>query len=149
MERTLVIVKPDGVQRGLVSEVLGRIERRGLKLIGLKLTRIERALAEQHYGVHKGKPFYDGLVEYITSGPVVVAAFEGPSAIEAVDKTVGSTNPAQAPAGTIRGDFGVAIDRNLVHRSDSVENGQSEVELFFSANELMSYARDIDRWIFG
>jgi nucleoside-diphosphate kinase len=149
MERTLVIVKPDGVQRGLAGEILGRIERRGLKLIGLKLTQIERPLAEQHYGVHQGKPFYAALVEYITSGPVVVAAFEGPSAIEAVDKTVGSTNPAQAPAGTIRGDFGVAIDRNLVHRSDSVENGQHEVALFFSAVELMSFDRGLDRWIFG
>jgi nucleoside-diphosphate kinase len=149
MERTLVIVKPDGVQRGLASEVLGRIERRGLKLIGLKLMQIERSLAVQHYGVHQGKPFYEGLVDYITSGPVVVAAFEGPSAIDAVDKTVGPTNPAQAPAGTIRGDFGVAIDRNLVHRSDSAENGNKEVALFFSPSELLSYTRDIDRWIFG
>ena len=149
MERSLVIVKPDGVQRGLASEVLGRIERRGLKLIGLKLMRIERHLAERHYAVHQGKPFYESLVSYITSGPVVVAAFEGPSAIEAIDKTVGGTNPAQAPAGTIRGDFGVTIDRNLVHRSDSVENGAQEVSLFFSDDELLSYTRDIDRWIFG
>jgi nucleoside-diphosphate kinase len=149
MERTLVIVKPDGVQRGLSSEVLGRIERRGLKLIGLKMMQIEHDLAQRHYAVHQGKPFYDSLVSYITSGPVVVAAFEGPSAIEAVDKTVGGTNPAQAAAGTIRGDFGVTIDRNLVHRSDSVDNGAQEVALFFGDHELMSYGRDIDRWIFG
>ena len=149
MERSLVIVKPDGVQRGLISEILGRIERRGLRLIGLKMSSISVELAEQHYAVHHGKPFYADLVAYITSGPVVIAAFEGPSAIEAIDKTVGSTNPTQSPAGTIRGDFGVAIDRNLVHRSDSVENGAREVDLFFDAAELMTYERAIDRWIFG
>jgi nucleoside-diphosphate kinase len=147
VERTLVIVKPDGVQRGLISEVLGRIERRGLKLVGLKLTRIDQGLAERHYGIHKGKPFYEGLVSYITSGPVVVAAFEGPSAIEIVRNTVGATNPVQAAAGTIRGDFAVSIGRNLVHASDSPENGQHEVGLFFDAGELVDWEPSLTSWI--
>ncbi len=147
MERTLIIVKPDGVQRGLVSEILGRFEQRGLKLVALKLMQIDRSLAEQHYAVHQGKPFYEGLVEYITSGPVVVSVLEGPSAIDAVRTTVGATNPATAAPGTIRGDLGITIGRNLVHASDSVENGVREVELFFGKDGLISYTRSLDAWI--
>jgi nucleoside-diphosphate kinase len=148
MERTLIIVKPDGVQRGLISEVLGRFEKRGLKIVGLKLMQIDRSLAEQHYGEHKGKPFFDGLVSYITSGPVVVGVLEGPSAVSAVRKTVGATKPQEAEAGTIRGDLGITIGRNLVHASDSVESGERETSIFFQESELISYDRSLDQWIF-
>lgn len=147
MERTLIIVKPDGVQRGLVSEVLGRFEKRGLKLVALKLMQIDRSLAEQHYAVHQGKPFYAGLVDYITSGPVVVSVLEGPQAVDAVRNTLGSTNPAEAAPGTIRGDLGITIGRNLVHASDSVENSDKEVKLFFGDDGLVSYDRSLDSWI--
>lgn len=148
MERTLIIVKPDGVQRGLIGEVLGRFEQRGLKLIGLKLMQVDRALAEQHYGEHQGKPFFEGLVNYITSAPVVVGVLEGPSAVSAVRKTVGATKPQEAEAGTIRGDLAITIGRNLVHASDSVESGQRETGIFFQESELVSYDRALDPWIF-
>jgi nucleoside-diphosphate kinase len=148
MERVLIIVKPDGVQRGLIGEVLNRLERRGLKFVALKFMQIDRALAERHYSDHVGKPFYAGLVEYITSGPVVVGVVEGPDALAIVDATVGKTNPVQAPTGTIRGDFGVSIGRNLIHRSDTPENAQKEIDLYFRPEELVSYTRATDRWIF-
>jgi nucleoside-diphosphate kinase len=147
MERTLIIVKPDGVERGLVSEVLGRFEKRGLKLVALKLMQIDRSLAEQHYAEHQGKGFYEDLVGYITSGPVVVSVFEGPSAIDAVRKTVGATKPAEAEPGTIRGDLGITIGRNLVHASDSIESSEKEVKLFFGDGGLISYGRSLDEWI--
>ncbi|HUG14046.1 MAG TPA: nucleoside-diphosphate kinase [Thermomicrobiales bacterium] len=147
IERTLIIVKPDGVQRGLIGEIIQRLERRGLKLIALKLTRIDRPLAERHYGVHKDRPFYEGLVQYITSGAVVVGVLEGPSAIAAVDATVGKTHPVEAATGTIRGDLALSIGRNLIHRSDSAGAARSEIDLFFRPDELISYARDTDRWI--
>lgn len=142
-----MIVKPDGVQRGLTGEILKRLEQRGLKFIGLKMIRIDRALAEQHYGIHKGKGFYESLVSYITSGPVVVAVVEGPSAVAAVRTTVGKTNPAEADAGTIRGDFAVSIGRNLIHASDSPENAVKEINLFFSAAERLAWDRSADAWI--
>lgn len=147
MEQTLIIVKPDGVQRGLIGEIIRRIEQRGLKFAGMKLIQIDRELAERHYGVHKGKGFYEGLVSYITSGPVVVAVVEGPSAVAAVRKTVGKTNPVEAEAGTIRGDFAITIGRNLIHASDSPENAVNEVNLFFSPSELVSWTRSTDDWI--
>ncbi|MCL6647577.1 MAG: nucleoside-diphosphate kinase [Chloroflexi bacterium] len=147
MERTLIIVKPDGVQRGLVGAILERFERRGLKLVGLKLMRIDRSLAEQHYAEHVGKGFYEGLVAYITAGPVVVGVLEGPDAIEAVRATVGATNPVKAAAGTIRGDFGLAVGRNLVHASDSPASARREVALFFREEELLSYTRSSDPWL--
>ncbi len=147
-EQSLVIIKPDGVQRGIATTILERLERRGLKLVGLKLMRVSRELAEQHYGVHKGKPFYEGLVSYITSGPVVVAAFEGPNAIAAIRATMGATNPSQAAPGTIRGDFALDIERNLIHGSDSPESAAHEVQLFFGG-DVLSYGRDTDRWILG
>lgn len=142
-----MIVKPDGVQRGLTGEILQRLERRGLKFVGLKMMWIDRALAEQHYGIHKGKGFYESLVSYITSGPVVVAVVEGPSAVAAVRTTVGKTNPAEADAGTIRGDFAVSIGRNLIHASDSPENAVKEINLFFSAAERLAWDRSADAWI--
>jgi len=147
LERTLVIVKPDGVQRGLVGEIVGRLERRGLKIVGLELRQIERPLAERHYAEHEGKGFYDSLVDYITSGPVVVAVFEGPDAIAVTRLTVGATRPAAAAPGTIRGDFGLTVGRNLIHASDGPESAVREVQLFFEDQELPSWSRDIERWV--
>lgn len=147
MERTLVIVKPDGVQRGLIGQSLGRLEARGLKLVGMKMMAISRELAERHYGIHRGKPFFDGLINYITSAPVVVAVFEGKDAIAVVRSAVGATNPVQAAPGTIRGDLAVEIGRNLIHASDSPETSQTEVALFFEDKELVSWSRDSERWI--
>jgi nucleoside-diphosphate kinase len=148
MERTLVLVKPDAMQRGLASEILGRLERRGLRLVGLKLLQVDRALAERHYGEHVGKPFYEGLVGYITSFPIIAACFEGTRAVEAVRNAMGKTNPVEAAPGTIRGDFGLEIGRNLVHGSDSPESAQREIALFFEPTELVNVVRDIDPWVF-
>jgi nucleoside-diphosphate kinase len=147
MERTLILVKPDGVQRGLMGEIIGRFERRGLKLVGMKFIQMSTELAERHYAVHKGRPFYTDLVEYITSGPVVAMAWEGKEAIKAARNTIGATSPADANAGTIRGDLGMEIGRNLVHGSDSAENGLKEVGLFFSADELVAWDRVTEVWI--
>ena len=148
MERTLVLIKPDAMQRGLASEVLGRLERRGLRLIGLKLLQVDRDLAERHYGEHAGKPFFEGLVGYITSCPIIAACFEGTDAVEAARSTMGKTNPREAAPGTIRGDFGLEIGRNLVHGSDSSESAQRELDLFFQPDELLNVSRDIDPWVF-
>jgi nucleoside-diphosphate kinase len=148
LERTLVLVKPDAMQRGLAGEVLARLERRGLRIAGLKLLQVDRALAERHYGEHAGKPFYEGLVNYITACPIIAAAFEGTDAVEAVRATMGSTNPRQAAPGTIRGDLGLEIGRNLIHGSDSRESAERELALFFRPEELASYRRDVDRWVF-
>ena len=147
MERTLVIVKPDGVQRGLIGSILGRLERRGLRFAALKLMQITPELAARHYAVHKGKPFYEGLIEFITSGPVVVAVVEGHNAIDIVRKTMGATNPAQAEPGTIRADFGLEIGRNLVHGSDGPETAAYEIPIFFGEGEILSYQRAVDGWI--
>jgi nucleoside-diphosphate kinase len=147
MERTLILVKPDGVQRGLVGEIIGRFERRGLKLEGMKFIHMSQELAERHYAVHKGRPFYEDLVIYITSGPVVAMSWAGKDAVKAARNTIGATNPAEAGAGTIRGDLGMEIGRNLVHGSDSVENGQKEVNLFFAADELVAWDRVTGPWI--
>lgn len=147
-ERTLILVKPDAMQRGLAGEVLGRFERRGLRVVGLKLMQVDDALARRHYGEHEGKPFFAGLVEYITSSPVIAAVLEGTSAISVVRAAIGSTDPAQAAPGTIRGDFGLERGRNLVHASDSEASAQREIGLFFQPAELIGWARDTDRWIF-
>jgi nucleoside-diphosphate kinase len=147
MERTLILVKPDGVQRGLMGQIVGRFESRGLKLIGMKFIQMSEEMAAQHYAVHQGKPFYEGLVSYIVSGPVLAMAWEGNGAIAAARSTMGATNPVAAAPGTIRGDFGMEIGRNLVHGSDSPENGVTEVALFFSDAELVSWNRDSDSWI--
>ena len=148
MERTLIIVKPDAVQRGLTGEVIRRFEARGLRIVGMKVMQVSRELAEKHYAVHQGKPFFNGLVDYIVSSPVVVIALEGTNAIEAARGTIGATNPAKAGAGTIRGDFGLEIGRNLVHGSDSPENGLIEIANFFTEAELISWGRVTDPWIF-
>ena len=147
MERTLIIVKPDAVQRGLVGPIITRFEQRGLRTIGIKLVQITRHLAERHYAVHKGKPFYEGLLDYITSGPVVVMALEGPRAIAVARATMGATRPVEASPGTIRGDFGLEVGRNLVHGSDGAETARFELCLFFDESELVSWTRDTDRWI--
>ena len=147
MERTLILVKPDGVQRGLAGEIIGRFERRGLKLVGMKFMQMSQALAEDHYGVHKERPFYQSLVSYIISGPIVAMVWEGNDAIAAARSTMGATNPVAAAPGTIRGDFGMEIGRNLVHGSDSPENAAKEVALFFSDAELVSWNRSTDAWV--
>lgn len=147
MEQTLVLVKPDGVQRGLIGEVIGRLERRGLKLVALKLIQVDEALAHRHYGEHVDRPFFPGLVNFITSGPVVAMAWEANGAVEIVRNTMGPTNPASAAPGTIRGDLSVDIGRNLIHGSDSTESAQRELSLFFKADEILSYSRSSDGWI--
>jgi len=147
LERTLIIVKPDGIQRSLAGQVLGRLEARGLRFAGLKLMRISRELASRHYAEHQGKPFYEGLVEFITSGPVIVGVVEGPNAISITRTTMGATNPANAAPGTIRGDFAVSMSYNIIHGSDSPESAQREIALFFSPEELVTYERASDKWI--
>ncbi|MFP4436389.1 MAG: nucleoside-diphosphate kinase [Chloroflexaceae bacterium] len=148
MERSLIIFKPDAVQRGLTGPILTRLEQRGLKFAGLKMIQIDEALARKHYAVHEGKPFFGELVRYITSGPVIVAAVTGKGVIQMIRNTVGATNPANAAPGTIRGDFAVEIGRNLIHASDSPENGAQEVELFFQPNELVEWTRSVDPWVY-
>ena len=148
MERTLIIVKPDAVQRGLSGEILRRFEARGLRIIGMKFMRISPELAQKHYAIHTGKKFFEPLVAYITSSPVVVIALEGKNAVEAARNTIGATRPNESAAGSIRGDLALEVGRNLVHGSDSVENGQVEVANFFGKEELISWGRDTDRWIF-
>src|ERR1700681_73370 len=148
LERTLVIIKPDGVQRGLVGPILTRLESRGLKLVGLKFVQVSDDLAARHYAEHEGKPFYPGLLKYITSGPVVVLSVEGPSAVQMVRNSVGATNPLNAAPGTIRADLALDIGRNLIHASDALETAARALALWFGPDELASYARETDRWIF-
>lgn len=148
MERTLVLVKPDGVQRGLIGEVISRFERRGLRLVGAKFIRVSQSLAEAHYAEHKGKPFYDGLISYITSAPVMAMVWEGPNAVAAVRQTVGSTKPVEAAPGTIRHDFALEVGRNLIHASDKPETGERETALWFQTDELVKWERATDAWVF-
>lgn len=148
MERSLVLVKPDGVQRGLIGEVIVRLERRGLRLVAAKFIQVSQELAKTHYAVHEGKSFYEGLIQYITSGPVMAMVWEGPKAIATVRQTMGSTRPWEAAPGTIRHDFALDVGRNLTHASDSVENGAAEVALWFKPEELVDWQRAIDTWIF-
>ena len=148
MERSLVLVKPDGVQRALVGEVISRLERRGLRLIAAKFMQVSQELAETHYAIHKGKPFYEGLISYITSAPVMAMAWEGPDAVAAIRQTMGATRPTEAAPGSLRHDFALEVGRNLTHASDSVENGKQEVELWFNKQDLVDWKRDVDRWVF-
>jgi len=147
MQRTLVLAKPDAVQRGLIGEIIGRFERKGLKVVGLRLLSVPRDMAEQHYAVHAGKHFYHGLVEFITSGPVAAVALEGPDAIAVVRRMVGKTMPNEAEPGTIRGDLGVSGLRNLIHASDAPETAETELSLWFGGDALVDYVREIDAWI--
>ena len=148
MERSLVLVKPDGVQRGLIGEVISRLERRGLRLVAAKFVSVSRDLAERHYAEHKGKPFYDGLIEYITSAPVMAMAWEGPDAVTAIRQTMGSTKPTESAPGTLRHDFALQVGRNLTHASDKPETGEREVNLWFTGDQLIEWTREIDKWVF-
>ena len=147
MQRKLVLLKPDAVQRGLAGEIISRFERRGLRIAGLRFMQVDEALARKHYAEHEGKPFYAGLIEYITSSPIVAAVLEGPGCIEIVRKTIGTTSSADAEPGTIRGDLAISM-QNLIHGSDSPESAQREIALYFGEAALHSYERDVDRWIF-
>ena len=147
MERTLALVKPDGVQRGLVGEIISRFEKTGLKLVALKMLRMDKEMAGKHYAIHQGKPFFEGLVSFITSSPLIAAVFEGNNAVEVARKTMGATDPVKAAPGTIRGDLALDIGRNVVHGSDSLENAQKEISLFFSPKEIVSYNRQIEPWL--
>lgn len=148
MERTFVLLKPDAVQRGLTGEILARFERRGYRILALKMLQPDLGLAERHYEVHRGKFFFDGLVQHLSSGPVVAMILEGENVIQAVRTMVGSTIPNQAAAGTIRGDLAVAGLRNLVHASDAPETAEHEMSLYFDDSEVLDYQRDMDRWVF-
>lgn len=147
MERTLIIVKPDGVQRGLIGRVISRLEDKGLRLAGLKLMQVSKGLAETHYGEHSEKPFFGALVSFITSSPVVVGVIEGPNAVAVTRGLVGATNPVDAAAGTLRGDYGLSIGMNIIHASDAADTGKREIGLFFTEDEICDYTRDIEGWI--
>jgi nucleoside-diphosphate kinase len=148
VERSLVLVKPDGVQRALIGEVISRLERRGLRLVAAKFMPVSRELADTHYAIHNGKPFYDGLISYITSAPVMAMAWEGPNAVAAIRQTMGATRPTEAAPGSLRHDFALEVGRNLTHASDTVENGANEVNLWFRQEELVNWTREVDRWVF-
>ena len=148
MERSLVLIKPDGVQRGLMGAIISRLENRGMKLVAAKFLMVSQELAEKHYAVHKGKPFYDSLIARITSSPVLALAWEGPQVVSFIRQSVGATNPANAVPGTIRHDLGMTAEFNLVHASDSPENGELEVSLWFKPEELVSWQPDANRWLF-
>jgi len=139
MERSLVLIKPDAMQRGLAGTIITYLEKQGLKMVALKMLHLDKALAQRHYAIHRDKPFFEGLVNYISSAPIVAIVFEGKGAVKVVRKAMGTTDPAQAEAGTIRGDFGLDIERNTVHGSDSVKTAEEEIKLFFSEDEIFSY----------
>ena len=147
MQRTLVLLKPDAIQRGLTGEIMVRLEGRGLKFVGMKMMRVTEELARRHYAEHEGKPFFEGLVKFITSTPIIATVVEGDNAIELVRSTMGATDPQDAAPGTIRGDLAVSIGNNLIHGSDSETSAGREIELFFSPDEILEYRREIDRWI--
>ena len=148
MERTLVFIKPDGVQRGLVGEIITRLERRGLCLLAAKFMNVSQELARTHYAIHEGQKFYEGLIAYITSSPVMAMVWEGPDAVAAVRQTMGSTKPLEAAPGTVRHDFGLRIGRNLTHASDKLETAIKEIELWFKPEEIIPWARSNDPWIY-
>lgn len=148
MERTFIAIKPDGVQRQLVGEIISRFESKGFTLVGLKLVKVSRSLAEQHYAEHKEKPFFPSLVEFITSGPVVAMVWEGKGVVAAARKMIGSTNPLNAEPGTIRGDFGVDVGRNIIHGSDAVETAKREISLWFKEEELIGWEPSLTQWIY-
>ncbi|MBO4246437.1 nucleoside-diphosphate kinase [Halomicrobium sp. IBSBa] len=150
LERTFVMVKPDGVQRGLIGDIVSRFEDRGLKLVGAKFMQIDRDLAEEHYGEHEGKPFFEGLVEFITSGPVFAMVWEGQDAVRQVRSMMGETDPAESAPGTIRGDLGLDLGRNVIHGSDHEDEGSNEreIELFFDEDELVEWERIDETWLY-
>ncbi|MHC1578769.1 MAG: nucleoside-diphosphate kinase [Dehalococcoidia bacterium] len=148
MERSLVLIKPDAIQRGLAGEIISRLERKGLKIVAMKFLHVDRNLAQRHYAVHTGKAFFEDLVNFITSSPLIAIVFQGKNAVAMIRQMMGETDPAKASSGTIRGDFGIDITHNLVHGSDSLENAAKEIDLFFSAQEIVDYGRELDTWIY-
>jgi nucleoside-diphosphate kinase len=148
MERTLILIKPDAMQRSLAGQIVARLERRGLRIAAMRLFQMDEALARRHYAEHEGKPFFQGLISYITACPIIAAVFEGTNAVAVVRKTMGATNPATAEPGTIRGDLALEMGRNLIHGSDSLESAGREIALFFRDDEVHTYPRDVDRWVF-
>jgi nucleoside-diphosphate kinase len=148
MEKSLVLIKPDAIQRGLAGEIIYRLEKRGLKIVAMKMVHMDKNLAQRHYAIHKEKAFFDDLVSFITSSPLIAIVFQGKNAVEIIRQMMGETDPAKALSGTIRGDFGIDIGHNLVHGSDSLENASKEIDLFFSAEEIFSYDRELDTWIY-
>ena len=148
MERTLVLIKPDAMQRGLAGEIISRLERRGLKIVAVRMLKVGKPLAKKHYAEHEGKPFFPGLVDYITSSPIIAAVFEGANAIKATRQTMGATNPLEAATGSIRADFGLEKGRNLTHASDSPASAKREIALFFGDMAPTAWPRDTDRWVF-
>ena len=147
MEKTLVLIKPDAVQRCLAGEIISRLERRGLKIVAMKMLHMDRALAERHYAVHREKPFFNDLVAFITSSPIIAAVLEGEKAVESVRQTMGATDPKKAAPGTIRADLGLSMKLNKIHGSDSQENAMNEINIFFKPEEIVSYTRELDKWI--
>ncbi len=148
MERTFVMIKPDGVQRGFIGEIISRIERKGLKIVGMKMLRISQELAQEHYAEHRGKPFFDSLISYITSGPVVAMVVEGKEAVKVMRTLVGKTNPIEASPGTIRGDYAMDVGRNVIHASDSIESANREISLFFNEEEIIEYKKFDEDWVY-
>jgi len=148
MERTYLMIKPDAVQRGLTGEIFSRFEKKGLKLLAMKFMVISKETAERHYGEHKGKKFYDPLISYITSGPVLAMVWEGEDAVSVCRNMMGKTNPKESAPGTIRGDYGIQTGMNIIHGSDSPESAEREISIFFKADEIVSYSRTSDQWIY-
>ena len=148
MEKEFVMVKPDGVQRGLVGETISRLEKIGLKIVALKMINVSLKQAERHYEVHRGKPFYKGLIQYITSGPVIVMIVEGEQSVRLTRKLIGATNPLEAEPGTIRGDYAIAIGRNIIHAGDSPENAKKEYMIYFNENEITPYQKIDETWLY-
>ncbi len=146
MERSLVLIKPDAIQRGLTGEIITRLEKKGLKLVAIKMIHLDRSLAEKHYAIHEGKPFFKDLVSFITSSPIIAIVFQGDNVVNIIRRSMGETNPAESASGTIRGDYAISIEHNLIHGSDSSQNAAKEIGLFFSSGEILDYSRDIDRW---
>ncbi len=147
MEKSLVLIKPDAIQRELAGEIIARLEKKGLKIAAMKMLQMDKALAHRHYAIHKDKAFFDRLVDFITSGPIIAIVFQGKNAVAVIRRAMGETDPAKASAGTIRGSFGLDIEHNLIHGSDSVENAAKEIDIFFSAEEILDYHKDVDKWI--
>jgi nucleoside-diphosphate kinase len=147
MERTLILIKPDAIQRGLIGQVVSRLESRGLKIVAMKMLQLDEDMATRHYEAHVRSDFFRGLVQFITSSPIIAAVFQGPNAVEITRNTMGTTNPVNAAPGTIRGDLAIEIGRNLIHGSDSAETAEREIELFFSPREILDYPREVELWI--
>jgi nucleoside-diphosphate kinase len=148
MERSLVLIKPDAIQRGLAGQIISRLESKGLKIVAMKLLHVDRNLAQRHYAIHRGKAFFEDLVDFITSRPLIAMVFQGTNAVAIIRQMMGETDPAKASSGSIRGDFGIDITHNLVHGSDSLENAAKEIDLFFSPEEVFDYSRELDTWIY-